>query len=117
MNTSAATDSIATKEVPSDADVKELLNCGGKITLVGLECKQLRTPRIEKRHLKLRTDNYQFRTDFSLCKHSGSEHEKASNIRNSLHCHFIFTRVHRTNFVIHDTTSMPSSERTSQAQT
>jgi hypothetical protein len=49
MNKSAATDSIATKEVPSDGDVKELLNCGGNITLVGLECKQLRTPHIEKR--------------------------------------------------------------------
>jgi hypothetical protein len=70
MNTSAATDSSATKEVPLDADVKELLNGGGNFTPVGLVCNQLHTPCTEKRHLKLRTDNYQFRTDFSLYKHS-----------------------------------------------
>jgi hypothetical protein len=70
MNTSAATDSTATKEVALDTNAKELVNGGGNFTPVGLAFNQLHTPCTEKRYLKLRTDINQFRTNFSLYKHS-----------------------------------------------
>jgi hypothetical protein len=57
MKTNATIDSSATKEVPLDADVDELLNGGVNFAPVGLGGEQLDTPCIERRHLELRTDN------------------------------------------------------------